>query len=157
MCLIWITCFHLNLLQNTALKISNMVKKLNIFWTLEYVHCRTQHILRKSGFARSARSTTAYGPLLRFSGRTPLLRFFDKNWLFVPKKLFLGSDPLCKNVQSTKFNRIEGVNITFLSIVEKVTDSSFSSTWNDGPFVGDSANTMNLQLFHDFCSSDSVF
>ena len=60
---------------SSRLKIANMVKKLNIFWTLEYVHCRTQHILRKSGFARSARSTTAYGPLLRFSGRTPLLRF----------------------------------------------------------------------------------
>ena len=29
---------------------------------------------RVSGFARYARSTTAYGPLLRFSGRTPLLR-----------------------------------------------------------------------------------
>ena len=29
----------------------------------------------ESGFDRYARSTTAYGPLLRFLGRTPLLRF----------------------------------------------------------------------------------
>ena len=31
---------------------------------------------RKNDFVRSTRSTTAYGPLLRFSGRTPLLRLF---------------------------------------------------------------------------------
>ena len=35
----------------------------------------THRIDRVSGFARYARSTTAYGPLLRVSGRTPLLRF----------------------------------------------------------------------------------
>ena len=58
-------CFYTTRVQETS----------NFGGILLLCYNPTQHILRKSGFARSARSTTAYGPLLRFSLRTPLLRY----------------------------------------------------------------------------------
>ena len=48
----------------------------------------------EGGFARYVRSTIAYGPLLRFSGRTPLLRFIQVFLVFLE---ILDVDNLFKN------------------------------------------------------------